>query len=83
MKITRNYDVIELTDAEIAQAIGEWVTRKRADLGLPTVPLRMTTLKDVEGESVPMVNFYSKAPTGYAIISSATVQIDRPIPVED
>lgn len=81
MQITRNYDVITLTDAEVAQAIGEWVMRKREDLGLKAVPLRMTTLKDVGGEPVPIVYYYDAHRN--INLTTASVQIDRPIPVED
>lgn len=81
MKITRNYDVITLTDAEVAQAIGEWVMRKREDLGLKPVLLRTTTLKDVGGEPVPIVNFHNSG--GTAHVTSALVQIDRKFHAED
>ena len=74
MKYINRHDEIELSEAEIAQAVGEWIARKRKDLELPPVSLCMGSPSlGIDGEPVPMINFIE----GCGGVRGCTVWVKR------
>lgn len=61
MKYIVNPNLIELTRAEMQQAIGEFISRNHAELDIPTIGLRGDSDNTWRGQSTPIVEMIFSA----------------------